>query len=111
VDEAAARFRESLTLSRAERFTSVVVGAVEGLASIALRRDAPAEATRLLAATTRPRAELAFGENFFSIGEEARAQTLDSAQAKLGETPFATALAEGQALSIEDAADAAALIA
>ena len=68
----------------------------------------PAEATRLLGATSRPRAELAFGENYYAIAGEARRRTLDAARVKLGEAAFAAALAEGEALSLDDAADAAA---
>jgi hypothetical protein len=83
---------------------------VEGLASLALERDMPTEGISLLAATSRPRAELAFGENYFLLADELRAHTLDTARAKLGETAFAVAWAEGEALSVEDAADAAALI-
>jgi predicted ATPase len=110
LDEAEANLRESLALSRAGRYTEAVMWAVEGLASIALRRGASAEATRLLAATSRPRAELALGENLYPIGDQARAQTLDAAKTTLGDAAFAAAWAEGEALSIEDAADAAALI-
>ena len=39
-----------------------------------------------------------------------RQQTLEAAREKLGEAEFAAVLADGQALSLEEAADAAALV-
>jgi predicted ATPase len=110
LDEAAAALGESLRLARAERFADCVRCAVEGLASIALERAEPAEAIRLLGATSRSRAAFAFGEGWYPIANESRSRTLDAARVKLGQTAFAAALAEGEALSIEEAADAAALI-
>ncbi len=109
-DEAAAALRESLCVARAERFAPCVMYAVEGLASVALARAEPAEATRLLAATSRPRTELDFGENWYPIANEARSRTFEAARVELGEPAFAAAHAAGVTLSIEDAADAAALI-
>ena len=83
---------------------------MEGLATLALERAKPVEATRLLAATTRPRAELGFAADFYPIGDETRERTLDAARAKLGEAAFAAAWAEGEALSLEAAAEQAALV-
>jgi len=110
VEEAAASFRESLGICRAERLGGLLVWAVEGLAAIALERGAQTEATRLLAATTRPRAELGFATDFYPIGEEARKRSLDAARATLTEAAFAAAWAEGEALSVEAAAAKAAVV-
>jgi tetratricopeptide (TPR) repeat protein len=56
VEEATASFREALDMCAAGQLAAdVLVWAMEGLAAVALERAAPVEATRLLAATTRPR--------------------------------------------------------
>jgi predicted ATPase/class 3 adenylate cyclase len=110
VEEAAAQFQASLSICRAERATHTLVWAVEGLAAVALARDEPALATRLLAATGSLRTEIGFAEEYYTIGNDVRERTLDAAREKLGETEFAAALAEGRALSIDEAADAAALV-
>jgi hypothetical protein len=67
-------------------------------------------ATRLLAATGSLRTEFGFVEGYYAIGDEVREQTLEAAREKLGEAEFADALAEGRELSIDEAADAAALV-
>ena len=108
--EAAASFHESLGICRAERLTDLLIWSVEGLAAVALERDEPADTTRLLAATTRPRADLGFAADFYPIGNEVRQETLDAARARLGEAAFAAAWAEGEALSIEAAAEQAELV-
>jgi non-specific serine/threonine protein kinase len=110
VEEAAVKFQASLSICRAERVTHTLVWAVEGLAAVALARDAPAVATRLLAATGSLRTEIGFAEGYYAIGDEVREQTLEAAREKLGEAEFAEALTEGRALSIDQAADAAALV-
>jgi len=110
VEEAAEAFRESLGICRAERFADLLVWLVEGLAAVALERGAQIEATCLLAATPRLRAELAFGADFYPIGEEVRGRTLDAARAKLGEAAFAAAWAEGETLSLEAALEKASLV-
>jgi predicted ATPase/class 3 adenylate cyclase len=110
VEEAAAKFHASLSICRVERVTHTLVWAVEGLAAVALVRDEPAAATRLLAATDSLRTEFGFAEGYYAIGDEVREQTLEAACEKLGEGEFAEALAEGRALSIDEAADAAALV-
>ena len=110
IDDAAAVFRESLSISRAERGSSLYAWAVEGIAAVALERGSPVEATRLLAATTGPRLELGIGRDFYPIGDEIREQALDAARSRLGEAAFAAAWAEGEALSLEEAAEQAALI-
>ena len=110
VEDAAEAFRESLGICRAERFFENLVMAVEGLATLALERAKPIEATRLLAATTRPRAELGLPADFNPIADETRERTLDAARAKLSEDAFAAAWAEGEALSLEAAAEQAALV-
>jgi predicted ATPase/class 3 adenylate cyclase len=110
VEEAAAKFRASLSICRVERVTHTLVWAVEGLAAVAVARDEPAAATRLLAATGSLRTEFGFTEGYYAIGDEVREQTLEAAREKLGEAQFAEALAEGRVLSIDEAADAAALV-
>jgi len=110
VEDAAEAFRESLGICRAGRFFENLVWAVEGLATLALERAKPIEATRLLAATTRPRAELGLPADFYTIGEELRERTLEATRAKLSEDAFAAAWAEGEALSLEAAAEQAALV-
>ncbi len=72
IDDAAEAFGESLGICLAERSVDLLLWVVEGLAAVALERTAPVEATRLLGATTRPRAELGFAENFYPIAEEVR---------------------------------------
>jgi hypothetical protein len=108
VDEAAADFAQSLSIWREERVTHTLVWIVEGLAAVALARDKPAVATRLLAATGSLRTEIGFGEGYYKIGDEVRERTLEAARELLGEPAFATAWAEGENLSLEELADAAA---
>jgi hypothetical protein len=110
VEEAAAQFNASLSICRAERVTHTLVWAVEGLAAVALARDAPGVATRLLAATGSLRAEIGVAEGYYAIGDEVRERTLEDARELLGETAFATAWADGENLSLEELADAAALV-
>jgi predicted ATPase len=108
LDEANGAFGEGLAISRGERFVDSVMWAIEGAAALALERSSPAEATRWLAATTRPRADLGFAADFYVFGDERRSQTLESARAQLGETRFEAAWAEGEALSLDEAAEQAA---
>jgi len=110
VEEAAANFRASLAICRVERVTHTLVWVVEGLAAVALVRGEPAVATRLLAATDSLRTEFGFVEGYYTIGDEVRQRTLAAAREKLGEAEFAAALTEGRALSIDEAAAAAALV-
>jgi hypothetical protein len=90
--------------------TNILLWAVEGLAALALDRGDAAEAVRLLAATTRPRAELAVASDFYPIGEEMRERTMDAAREKLGESMFAAVWKDGEGLSLEEAAEAASRI-
>lgn len=110
VDEAAPALREALDLCRAERLGDLLPWVVEGVAAVALYRGGTIDAVRLLAATTRPKAELAMGADFYPIAEEVRGQTVAAARAKLGESAFAAAWAEGETLSLEAAAEQAALV-
>ena len=110
VEEAAARFQASLSICRAEHATHTLVWVVEGLAAVALARDEPAVATRLLGATGSLRTEIGFADDYYTIGNEVRVRTLAAAREKLGEAVFAGALAEGRVLSMDDAAAAAALV-
>jgi predicted ATPase len=108
-DAAASAFRESLSLGRSEQ-SSDILFTVEGLAALSLDRGDALEAVRLLAATTRPRAELGFGSDYYTIGEEMREQTMQSAREQLGEDAFAAAWAEGEQLSLQEAGEAASRI-
>jgi tetratricopeptide (TPR) repeat protein len=110
VDEAAAHFTESLSICRAEHLTPTLVWTGEGLAAVALARGEPAVATQLLGSTGRLRAEVGSPEGYYKIGDETRKQTLETARQLLGEPAFATALAEGESLSLEELTDAAALV-
>ena len=108
-EDAARAFRESLGICRAERLEDLLVWVVEGVAAVAVDGGAPIIAATLLGATTRSRAELALAADFYPIAEEMRERTLDAARGKLGEAEFAAAWAEGEALSLEEAAEKAAL--
>jgi predicted ATPase len=110
VDEAEPVVRESLAISRALRLGDQLPWVLEAVASVAAARGAPEEAVRLLAATTKPREELAMGTDFYPIAEEIRDRTLEQARAQLSESAFAEAWAEGEALSLEEAAEQAARI-
>ena len=109
-DAAATALRESLALCRAGEISANLLFAVEGLAAISLDRGDAVEAVRLLAATTRPRAELGIGLDFYPIGEEMRERTLQAAREQLGEAEFAAAWEEGEGLSLEEAGEAASRI-
>ncbi len=109
-DEAAADFAASLAIYRTERVTHTLVWIVEGLAAVALARDAPAVATRLLAATGSLRTEIGFAEGYYSIGDEVRERTLKDARELLGDAAFATAWTDGENLSLEELAEEATLV-
>jgi predicted ATPase len=102
-DAAATAFRESLALCRAVGSTDILLWAVEGLAAVALDHGDAVKAVRLLAAMTRPRAELGLTSDFFLIGDEMRERTLQNAREQLGEGGFAGAWEEGEGLSLEEA--------
>jgi predicted ATPase len=103
IDESLPFVRESLAICRDERFGELLLWAVEAVAAVAT----PDDAVRLLAATTKPREELGMGSDFYPIAEEIRERTLDVARAELSEAAFAAAWAEGEALSLEEAAERA----
>ena len=84
--------------------------AVEALAALSLDRGDGAQAVRLLAATTRPRAEIGIAPIYYPIGEEMRERTLEAAREQLGEAAFAAAWEEGEGLSLEEAGEAASRI-
>jgi predicted ATPase/DNA-binding SARP family transcriptional activator len=110
LEDATAAYRESLLISRAERLASTLISVVEGLAAVALERDTPAEAARLLAATDRPKDELALAADIDPIQDEMRERTLETARATLGDAAFAAAWREGEDLTLELAAERAALV-
>ena len=108
IDDAVPFLRESLGICRADRLGDLLPWAVEAAAPVAAARSAPEDAVRLLAATTKTRAELAMDAGFYPIAEETRERTLEQARAQLSEPAFAAAWAEGEALSLEQAAELAA---
>jgi tetratricopeptide (TPR) repeat protein len=110
VESAAEKFHASLAICRAERITHTLVWAVEGLAAVALAREAPAVATRLLAATGSLRTEIGFADGYYAIGDEVREHALERARELLGEVAFATVWADAANLSLEELADEAALV-
>jgi predicted ATPase len=107
VDDALPFVRESLAICRADRLGDLLPWAVEAAASVAAAGGAPEDAVRLLAATTKTREELAMDAGFYPIAEETRERTLEQARAQLSESAFAAAWAEGEALSLEEAAELA----
>jgi hypothetical protein len=110
VQEAGASFRESVAVCSAEGSVETMVWAVEGLAAVAAARGRAADATRLLAATGRAKADLAIAEDFYPIGSEARDRTTAAARRQLGDLAFTAAWAVGEQLSMEQAAESAASI-
>jgi predicted ATPase len=107
-EEARSVFDESLAICRAERFADSLMWTIEGVAALALERSSPEVAARLLAATTHPRAELGFADDFYVIGDDRRAKTLELTRAQLGEARFEAAWSDGEALSLDEAAEQAA---
>ena len=108
IDDAMSFLRESLGICRADRLADLLPWAVEAVASVAAHRADLEDAIRLLAATTKSRAELAMDAGFYPIAEETRERTLEQARAQLSESAFAQAWTEGEALSLEEAAELAA---
>ena len=104
-DAAATAFREGLALCRAERIADELLLAVEGLAALALDHGDAVEAVRLLAATTRPRAELGIASTSTRSARRSvsgRCRLLVSSSARRA---FAAAWEEGEGLSLEEAAE------
>jgi predicted ATPase/class 3 adenylate cyclase len=110
VDQSATHFHDSLSICRAERVTHTLVWVLEGLAAVAAERAEPVLAAKLLAVTGTMRTTLGFGEGHYTLGDEFRARTLERARTALGDAAFDDAFAEGEALSADDAAAAAAQI-
>jgi tetratricopeptide (TPR) repeat protein len=106
-DAAATALREALALNHDERIPEGVLWSVEGLAAFSLHQGNASRAVRLLAATTRSRAEIGFSPAYFPIGEEMRQQTLGVAREQLGEAAFAEAWEQGEKMSLDEAAQAA----
>jgi len=111
-EDAADALRESLALCRAERIlnTNILLWALGGLAVLSLDFGDPVQAVRLLAATSRPRAELGVASDSYPIGEEMRERTLRDAREQLGDEAFAAAWEEGEGLSLDEAGEAASRI-
>jgi len=106
-DAATTAFRESLALARAKGLADLLLWPVEGLAALSVDCGETEGAVRLLAATTRSRAELGFASGFYPIGDEMRERTLQTARKHLGEAAFAAAWEEGEGLTLAEAAEAA----
>jgi len=96
---AGACFVESLALRREQGRHPGIAASLIGLARVAMKADAPERATRLLAAADAMRKN---GEAAVAPHERvADEQLLATVLLILGETAFATAWAEGQALTVE----------
>ena len=109
-EAAATALRESLSLVLAERSIGRPALGSGGARALSLDRGDAAQAVRLLAATTRPRAEIGIASAYYPIGEEMRERTLQAAREQLGEAAFAAAWEDGEGLSLEEAGEAASRI-
>jgi non-specific serine/threonine protein kinase len=103
---ALALYGEALDLSRAHPGTRVVVEVIEAVSILAAAAGQPARAARLLGAARaqRDRLGLRYGVR---ADQAARDAAVVAARAALGDDAFATAWAEGQALSPNEAVAAA----
>jgi predicted ATPase/class 3 adenylate cyclase len=107
VDDAAQCLREALAVFRTGGYVNEdLVEAVDGVAAVAIARDNPHLAVVLLAALARIRAELSM-IILSPVTERIRARTLEQARSQLGDAAFTAAWAEGEALSLEEAAERA----
>jgi predicted ATPase/DNA-binding CsgD family transcriptional regulator len=77
------------------------VDSLDALAALALKAQSPAEATRILAASSAARSTMGYPRR--PADEPAHRAVVDAAHAALADDEFATAWGEGSALSLEDA--------
>jgi tetratricopeptide (TPR) repeat protein len=99
---ARALYVESLTESRNLGYKLVFVGNLEGLAAVASAEAQPARAARLFGAAEALRAAIG-APSYFPGGRAIYDQTLTTLRAALGETAWASSLAAGHNLSVEQA--------
>jgi non-specific serine/threonine protein kinase len=93
-------FRESIALAQTADYTRATLGAVAGLAGVALRQGQVTRAARLLAATEAARESLGTGPITNAIHTE---RIVAEVQAQLGEPRIRAAWEEGRALTLADA--------
>lgn len=77
------------------------VDSLDALAALALRAQSPAEAERILAASSTARSTMGYPPR--PVDEPAHRAVVDAARSALGDEEFATVWAEGAALSLDDA--------
>jgi predicted ATPase/DNA-binding CsgD family transcriptional regulator len=101
--EATARYGEALALFRSLRDPRLIAITLDGLARTAAARGQPARATRLFGAAEAAR------ERIGTLVDAPERPVYDTAvagvRARLGETAFTAAWAEGRAMSLEQAMD------
>ena len=97
---AASLFAESIAVAGEIGVTRIVLGAVAGLAGVALARGQPERAVRLLGTVEAVREASGIGRIAHALHAE---RITAEAQARLGESAFAVAWQEGRALSFADA--------
>jgi predicted ATPase/DNA-binding NarL/FixJ family response regulator len=97
---AARSFRESIALAQTADYTRAILGAVAGLAGVALRQGHVTRAARLLAATEAARESLGTGPIVHAIHAE---RIVAEVQAQLGEPGVRAAWEDGRTLALADA--------
>ncbi len=102
---ARARFLESLRIAQVLGNQLGIASALEGLAPVAAQTSAPIQAVRLWAAAARIRADI--GAPAPPEEQETRNRDIEDSRRTVGEEAFAAAWAHGQALTMDEAADAA----
>jgi tetratricopeptide (TPR) repeat protein len=94
-------YEESLAISWELGYMETILGDLEGLAAVALAQGKSKRAARLLGAAKRQRD--ASGPAASAAARADSERSVATARAALGEEAFATAWAEGRALSLEEA--------
>src|SRR5215213_7016076 len=97
---AAQFFRESIEAAREVGYERVTLGAVAGLAGVALAVGQPERAARLLGATEVARKAIGSGRIAHALHAE---RIVSAAREALGEPGFAQAFAAGGALTLDEA--------
>ena len=103
LDDASAAFGEAARICLEEELRETLLWALEGVAAVGVRRADVRESVALLAACGRVRMELSAGA-YYVIADNARDRALASARAKLGDSVFAEAWAQGMDLAFDEAA-------
>jgi non-specific serine/threonine protein kinase len=104
-ERAAARFREEIPLLEAVGDPYLITWGLDGVAALAVQRDQPALAARLLGAAAAIRA--AVGAVVPGVVVPLYEQYVNRARTRLGEAAFAAAWQAGQVLSIPGAIEEA----